>query len=116
MHGGPIPTLASRVRFAHQSSSIEPTLLKNRLTNLQQQQQEQYEPVITTPDNDEDEDESGSQSPPSTYHQKTTHSTSYNGLSEHSPTINTMSDVRDHQKRDSQWLSPPVPNNFRMLL
>lgn len=109
IHGGPIPTLASKVRFAHQSSSIEPTLLTNRLTNLQQRQE--YEPVIITNDND---DEFYSQSPPLNFHQKTTHSTSYNGLSTHAPMMNTASEVHDHQQRDNQWLSPPVSNNFRM--
>jgi hypothetical protein len=111
MHGGPIPTLASKVRFAHQSSSIEPSLLTNRLMNLQQQQQQQYETVFPTNDNNQ----CGSQSPPSTYHQRNTHSTSYNGLSTHCPMVSTASDVQDHRQGDNHWLSPPVSNNFRML-
>jgi hypothetical protein len=109
VHGGPIPALASKVRFAHHSSSIEPSLLKNRLTSLQQQQQ--YEPTITPAD-----DDCCSQSSPSIYHQKNTHSTSYDGLSAHAPMMNTTLDVPDHQQRDNQWLSPPVSNSFRMLL
>jgi hypothetical protein len=109
IHGGPIPTLASKVRFAHQSSSIEPTLLTNRLTNLQQRQE--YQPV-QTPDDDE---ECCSHSVSENFHQKTTHSNSYDGLSLHAPLVSTISDVQDQQQRDSQWLSPPIPNNFSKL-
>ncbi|CAF0868718.1 unnamed protein product [Rotaria sordida] len=109
VHGGPIPTLASKVRFAHQSANIEPSILSNRLTNLQQRQD--YE--INRPcDND---DECFPLSPASLfYHQRDTHSTSYNGLSTHSPVINTTLDVSDHQKQDNNWLSPPICHNFNM--
>jgi len=110
VHGGPIPALASKVRFAHHPSSIEPSILKTRLTNLQQQQQ-QYEPTMTPADED-----FCSQSSSPIYHQKNTHSNSYDGLSAHAPMMNTTLDVPDHQQRDNQWLSPPVSNNFRMLL
>ncbi|CAF2816898.1 unnamed protein product [Rotaria sp. Silwood2] len=109
VHGGPIPTLASKVRFAHQSSSLEPSILSNRLTNLQQQQE--YENVRTTDNNDECCLLSTS-SP--IYHQRDTHSISYNGLSVHSPVINTAFDVPDHQQQDNHWLSPPVSHNFHM--
>lgn len=118
VHGGPIPTLASKVIFAHQSSSIEPALLTNRLTNLQQRQD--YEPAITTTPStpikitNDDDDDYNSQSPPLNFHQKNTHSTSYNGLCTHSPIINTASDVQNYQRQDNQWLSPPISNNFRM--
>ena len=113
IHGGPISTLASKVRFAHQSSSIEPAILTHRLTNLQQQQRRDYQPVRTS----ENDDECGSHSTADNFHGKTTHSTSYNGLSVHASKINpTNTDVhRNHQQRDNQWLSPPVSNNFSMF-
>jgi hypothetical protein len=113
IHGGPIPTLAAKVRFAHQSTSIEPTLLTNRLTNLQQRQE--YQPVETS-DDDDDDDECCSHSKPENFHQKTTHSQSYNGLCLHAPLVNNVLDTRDQPQRDNQWLSPPISNNFSTLL
>lgn len=124
IHGGPIPTLASKVRFAHQSSSIEPTLLTNRLTHLQQRKDP--ETIITTTniddDNDDEDDQNNNnnnneclaQSPSNHFHQNKTYSTSYNGLFQHSHMLNTITDEHDQQQKDNHWLSPPVPNNFRM--
>ena len=111
IHGGPIPALASKVRFAHQSSSIEPTLLTNRLTDLQQQQYNK--PIITTTPDDDDNEYSPSANH---FHQNKTHSSSYNGLSGYSHLINTISEGRDSQQRDGQWLSPPMLNNFRRFI
>lgn len=109
IHDGPINKLASKVRFAHQSSSIEPAILTHRLTNLQQQQRQDYQPVRTS----ENEDGCSSHLTAENFPGKTTHSTSYNGLSAHASRINTTPDVRDHTQRDNQWLSPPISNNFR---
>ncbi|CAF4656483.1 unnamed protein product, partial [Rotaria socialis] len=111
VHGGPIPILASKVRFAHQASSLEPALLSNRLTNLQQQQN--FE-TIRKPHND---DESSSISPPvpSTFQQKDAYSTSLNGDSGYSPVINNKSlDVHNHPQQDTHWLLPPISHNFHM--
>ncbi|CAF3634686.1 unnamed protein product [Rotaria sp. Silwood1] len=108
-HGGPIPTLASKVRFAHQSSPFEPSLLSNRLTNLQQQQDYGTNQL---PNNDNECGVLSSSSP--IYYQRDPHSTSYNGLSVQSPVINTTLDVHNHQQQDNHWLSPPVSHNFHM--
>ncbi|CAF4039292.1 unnamed protein product [Rotaria magnacalcarata] len=111
VHGGPIPILASKVRFALQASSLEPALLSNRLTNLQQQQN--FE-TIRRPHND---DESSSISPPmpSIFQQKDPYSTSFNGYSGHSSVINNKSlDVHDHRQQDTHELSPPISHNFHM--
>ena len=64
--------LLRRVRFAHQSSSIEPTILTNRLASLQQRQE--FEPVQTPDDDDDDTNEGCKHSAPENFHQKTTHS------------------------------------------
>lgn len=124
IHGGPIPELASKVRFAHQSASIEPTLLANRLTSLQQRKDQESSrtptrTVAKTEDNDEEEeeddddlDEACSLAMRNRYQQKKPHSISSNGLSGQSPVMNVIADDNDHQQRDNQWLSPPVSSYF----
>lgn len=129
IHGGPIPNLAGKVRFAHQFTSIEPTILTNRLVNLQQQNA--YEPISTSKpttvtdnnsnDADEQEDEDRndpierySQSLTNRYQHNQLFPISSNGLSGQSPVINIISDETDQQQTDNQYLSPPTPNNFHM--
>jgi len=94
--------------LVHQSTSIEPSLLTNRLYHLQQQQQH-YDALINPDDN-----ECYSESQLSNHYQRNTHSTSYNGLSLHS-NITAVSDAYNQQQRNNHWLSPPISNHFRML-
>ncbi len=108
VHNEILPTLPPPILFNHQSSSIEPSLLTNRLHHLQQQQQ--YNPFI--PPNYDHESYSESQS--AIYHQRNPHSTSYNGLFVHSP-VKAVSDAYNQEQRNNHWLSPPVSNNFSML-
>jgi hypothetical protein len=114
IHHQAIPTLTPNVRFAHQSTSIEPMLLTNRLHQLQQQQQQQqqYNTLITTPENNNHQFYSVPQS--TIFHQRNSHSTSYNGLSGHS-NITAVSEASDQQQKMNHWLSPPVSNTLRML-
>ncbi|UJR26685.1 hypothetical protein I4U23_008001 [Adineta vaga] len=111
-HGGPIPNLASKVRFAHQSSSIEPSLLTKRLSHLQhhQQNQQQYNLCSTL----HSADGFCSQSSNSIYQQKDTHSTSYNGLAAHTPLMHATSDVHNYPQLERNWLSPNNPDTFNM--
>ncbi|CAF0968300.1 unnamed protein product [Adineta steineri] len=117
IHGGPIPSLASKVRFAHHSSNIDPSLLMNRFAalereqkQLQQQQKQPYEPFVTI----DDVDGCCSQSSPSIYHQNEANPMGYSSLSVHAPMINSTLDVRDHQQQNHHWLSPPISINFQM--
>jgi hypothetical protein len=108
VHSPVIPTLTPKIQFAHQSTSIEPSLLTNRLHHLQQQQ---YHALIPP---DDENNEYYSQPQLSIYHQRNPHSTSYNGLSGHS-NITAVSEAYNQQQRNDHWLSPPVFNHFRML-
>jgi len=110
MHNQVIPILKPKILFAHQSTSIESSLLTNRLHHLQQQQQQQHDTLITL--DDDDNNECNSEPQLSMYHQRNPHSTSYNGLSVHS-NITAVSDAYNQQQRNNHWLSPPVSNPFR---
>ncbi len=101
VHHQAIPMFMPNVRFPHQSTSIEPLILTNRLYHLQQQQQQQYNTLITTPENDNHQ-----------FHQRNSHSNSYNGLSGYS-NITAVSKTSDQQQpQNNHWLSPPVSNTF----
>ena len=103
-------TFSPNLRFEHQSTTIEPTLLTNRLHHLQQEQH-QYNTLISTPENEQ-------QFYPelqSTYsHQRYPHSTSYNGLPIHS-NIAAVSENCHEQQKNNHWLSPPTFNPLRMF-
>jgi hypothetical protein len=126
IHGQTMPTLTSKVRFTHKLSSIEPTLLTHRLTNLQQQQQQQCQTNVISSstrdyhnnvhNDDDDEDyESVSTSSPYMSHSRHTHSNSYNGLCVPSLVTTIPSTANEYQQRDSCWLSPPISNSYRRL-
>nr|BAJ95121.1 predicted protein [Hordeum vulgare subsp. vulgare] len=113
VHGGPIPNLASRVQFAHQNSSIQPSFLVSRLTNLQQLQQQQQQFSLSSIS--DSADECCTQQPSRSIHDsKDTHSASFTGLSTHAPVIHATSDAHDQQQLERNWLSPPGANTFHM--
>ena len=115
VHGGPIPNLASRVQFAHQNSSIQPSFLANRLADLQQLQQQKQQQFNLSSISDS-ADECCTQSSRSIHDSKDTHSASFNGLSTHTPMIHATSDAHNQQYLDRNWLSPLGANTFRTLL
>ncbi|CAF0783102.1 unnamed protein product, partial [Didymodactylos carnosus] len=120
-HIGPIPSLTSKVRFAHQvrsqkpftrleTSSIEPSILINQLSSFQQQESNN---LTTSSD--------GLQSPPTSFshYQRSRHSNSYNGLQFNSMMIkpDDCEDLHERQQKNNLnccLLAPPVSNNFNM--
>ncbi|CAF1075592.1 unnamed protein product [Adineta steineri] len=112
VHNKVIPALTSENRYPHQLSTIEPSVLTNQLNYLQERQK--YETLRIPNADDDDNNSCYSQPQTSIYHQRNNpHSTSYNGLSVHSPVM-TVSDTYNQQQRTNQWLSPPVSNNFHL--
>ena len=124
VHGGPIPNLAAKVRFAHQLTSIEPTMLANRLSSLQQQKTN--EPICKTTtvtdnnnNNNEDDDDENEKDLIKRYSQSFSNyyqpnRSCSNVLSGQSPEINIISNGTDQQQVDNQFLSPPISNSYRM--
>lgn len=106
-----VRTITPNLRFDHQSTTIEPTLLTNRLNHLQQQQR-QYKTLFSPPENEQQQFYPDLQSNNS--HQRYPHSTSYNGLSQHS-NITAVSEVSNEQQKPNYWLSPPMFNHLRMF-
>ncbi|CAF0816364.1 unnamed protein product [Didymodactylos carnosus] len=121
-HVGPIPSLAAKVRFIHNSQkqqqsltrldtpSIEPSILINRLSSLQQQKS-----------NDLTASSDKGRSPPAlfSHHQRNPHSNSYNGFKFNSTMA--MSDDYNNLHEQGQknnfnncLLAPPMSNNFNM--
>ncbi|CAF4993397.1 unnamed protein product, partial [Rotaria magnacalcarata] len=80
--------------YAHQSSTIEPSLLTNRLHHLQQ-----FGALIAH----HDDDECYSESQPSLYYQRNPHSTSYNGLTVDSNVTNASDNYYEQQNNNSNW-------------
>ncbi|CAF1935183.1 unnamed protein product [Rotaria magnacalcarata] len=103
VHNEANPTINSDGRYAHQSSTIEPSLLTNRLHHLQQ-----FGALIAH----HDDDECYSESQPSLYYQRNPHSTSYNGLTVDSNVTNASDNYYEQQNNNSNWLSPPGSDNF----